>query len=77
MSSAYISTPELIERYEVTDRTIYSWRKDEILPFPSPEIKRHGRSNNLYSRKMVAKWEEATGKAERLSLTPLLESNDS
>lgn len=72
-TNLYISTQELVQRYNVEPRTLKNWRNPaNEHPFPEPEIIGHGRSSHRYPRNSVAKWEEETGKRERLGLEPLL-----
>lgn len=68
----YISTSELLRRYNITKGTLINMRKRRKDPFPEPMIKAHGRSNSRYGIKAVALWEERNGFLESLEIEPLI-----
>lgn len=66
----YISTLELLERYNISKGTLINWRNRK--DFPEPVIKAHGKSSSRYGIKAVASWEERNGLLESLDIQPLI-----
>lgn len=65
----FISTPELLERYNITKGTL-NWRSRRS--FPEPLIKAHSKSFSRYGIKAVATWEATNGLLESLDIEPLI-----
>lgn len=57
MSSSYLSTHDLSERFRCTSRTLFRRMKRPRNPFPSPCM-RHAGSCNLWDSEDVAAWEQ-------------------
>lgn len=57
MSSSYLSTHDLGERFRCTSRTLFRRMKRARNPFPAPSI-RHAGSCNLWDSEDVAAWEQ-------------------
>lgn len=72
----YISTAEILARYQITKGTLINMRNRRKDPFPEPMFRGHGRATNLYGIKAVAEWESRNGFLESLGIDPL-ESNRS
>ncbi|WP_336950815.1 hypothetical protein [Acinetobacter sp. AS167] len=70
MNELYISTPELLKRYDISKGTLKNWRDHQ--DFPAPLIKAHGKSSSRYGIKAVASWEESNGLLESLDIEPLI-----
>ena len=66
----FISTPELLERYNITKGTLINWRSTRS--FPEPLIKAHGKSCSRYGIKAVATWQKTNGLLESLDIEPLI-----
>lgn len=56
MSSSYLSTHDLSERFRCTSRTLFRRMKRARNPFPAPCM-RHAGSCNLWDSEEVAAWE--------------------
>ena len=57
MSSNYLSTHDLSERFRCTSRTLFRRMKRPRNPFPAPCM-RHAGSCNLWDSEDVAAWEQ-------------------
>lgn len=57
MSSSYLSTHDLSERFRCTSRTLFRRMKRTRNPFPAPCM-RHAGSCNLWDSEDVAAWEQ-------------------
>lgn len=57
MSSTYLSTHDLSERFRCTSRTLFRRMKRTRNPFPAPCM-RHVGSCNLWDSEEVAAWEQ-------------------
>lgn len=68
--SKYISTPDLLERYDISKSTLIYWRNNKN--FPKPLIKAHGRTNSRYGIKAVDAWERKSGLLDALDIEPLI-----
>lgn len=66
----FITTPELLERYQICEGTLINWRNNKA--FPQPVIKAHGRTHSRYGIKAVASWEKSSGLLDSLDIEPLL-----
>lgn len=66
----YITTSELLKRYEISIATLINWRNKKN--FPEPMIKGHGRSTSRYGIKAVDTWERNSGLLDSLELPPLI-----
>ncbi|MCG2572282.1 hypothetical protein LVY74_01755 [Acinetobacter sp. ME22] len=67
----YISTSEILERYQITKGTLINMRNRNRDPFPEPMFRGHGRATNLYGIKAVADWESRNGFIDSLGIEPL------
>ena len=66
----YISTPDLLKRYDISKGTLINWRSRK--DFPEPLIKAHGRSSSRYGIKAVDDWERKNGLLDSLDIQPLI-----
>lgn len=57
MSSSYLSTHDLSERFRCTSRTLFRRMKRPRNPFPAPCM-RHAGSCNLWDSEDVTAWEQ-------------------
>lgn len=57
MSSTYLSTHDLSDRFRCTSRTLFRRMKRPRNPFPAPCM-RHAGSCNLWDSEDVAAWEQ-------------------
>lgn len=57
MSSSYLSTHDLSERFRCTSRTLFRRMKRPRNPFPAPCM-RHAGSCNLWDSEDVSAWEQ-------------------
>lgn len=57
MSSSYLSTHDLSERFRCTSRTLFRRMKRPRNPFPAPCM-RHAGSCNLWDLEDVSAWEQ-------------------
>lgn len=53
----YWNTKKIVDRYDISPRTLYRRIARRYRPFPSPIIKSEG-GMNLFCRKSVLAWEE-------------------
>jgi predicted DNA-binding transcriptional regulator AlpA len=52
----FISQPEILQRYGISEMTLSRWRRDEHLNFPPPLTIRR---RNFYKRAEIDAWEVA------------------
>lgn len=70
MTTSYLSTRDLSERFRCTSRTLFRRMRRARNPFPAPCI-RHAGSCNLWDASEVAAWEQRERERERTTTRAL------
>lgn len=60
MSTSYLTAPQVKERYQISEMTLWRWARDEKMGFPQPLVLNR---RKLFAESALVEWERQRVKA--------------